>query len=310
MKAIIAANNKPSLVDRPKPAPPEGEVLLKVLAAGVNRADLLQCKGKYNPPEGAPDILGLEVSGEVIEGAGPWNKGDIVCALLAGGGYAEYVNVPAALCLAVPPSINPVEAAGLPEALFTVYKNIFRIGKFQTGETVFIQGGASGIGTMATQMVKAAGGRVIVTAGSEERCNKCLDLGADEAYNYKTQDFSHVRADIVLDMAGGNYLAKHIEILNRYGRHISIAYMGGAKAEVLIPAIMQKELTLTGSTLRNSKLAEKAALAQDIYKHFAPHLENGLIKPVIGGIFKLEDAEKAHESLENGQIFGKALLTL
>ncbi|MBI1327995.1 MAG: zinc-binding dehydrogenase [Alphaproteobacteria bacterium] len=309
MKAIIAADNMPSLVDRPAPAPAKGEILLKVLASGINRADLLQCKGKYNPPEGASDILGLEVSGEVIETAGPWNKGDILCALLPGGGYAEYVTVPASLCLSVPPSINPVEAAGLPEALFTVYKNIFKIGRFQKDETVFIQGGASGIGTMAIQMVKAMGGRVVVTAGSDERCKQCLALGADEAINYKTQDFTDIKADIILDMVGGDYLPKHIAMLNNRGRHISIAYMGGAKAEALIPAIMQKELTITGSTLRNSPLPEKEMLAREIYKSVGPLLENGTIKPVIGGIFPMTEARKAHESLEKGEIFGKSLLT-
>lgn len=290
------------------PVPVAGldEVLIRVHAAGVNRPDLLQRIGKYPPPPGISDTPGLEVAGEIV------GTGEKVCALVAGGGYAEYVAAPKGQCLPVPAGLSMIEAAALPETVFTVWNNVFVRGALKPGETLLVHGGASGIGTTAIQMAKAHGARVIITAGSDEKCAACIKLGADQAVNYKTQDFGEVLSDIdvVLDMVGGDYVPKNLKILRDDGRHISIASMNGAKAEIDIRTIMQKRLVLTGSTLRNRSVTEKTELAQGIHETVWPWIEAGKIKPEIYKEFPLAEAAKAHESLEKGDHFGKIVLTV
>lgn len=282
------------------------EVLIRVHAAGVNRPDLLQRIGKYPPPPGISDTPGLEVAGEIV------STGEKVCALVAGGGYAEYAVAPKGQCLPVPAGLSMIEAAALPETVFTVWNNVFVRGALKPGETLLVHGGASGIGTTAIQMAKAHGARVIVTAGSDDKCAACLKLGADQAVNYKTQDFSEVLSDIdvVLDMVGGDYVPKNLKVLRDGGRHVSIAHMNGNKAEIDIRTIMQKRLVLTGSTLRNRSVAEKTELAQGLHKTVWPWIEAGKIKPAIYKTFPLADAAKAHEALENGDHVGKIILSV
>jgi NADPH2:quinone reductase len=310
MKAIEIANSSLYLTQRPVPTPGPGEVLIRIHAAGVNRPDLLQRLGKYPPPPGVTDIPGLEVAG-IRE-----DTGEQVCALLAGGGYAEYAVAPEGQCLPVPQGLSMVEAAALPETVFTVWNNLFLRGGLKAGETALIHGGASGIGTTAIQMAKALGARVIVTAGTEEKCAACRDLGADLAVNYKTSDFvSEIKkfgggVDIVLDMVGGDYVSRSIEIMNPDGRHVSIAFLNGAKAEINVQQVMQKRLTLTGSTLRNRPIAEKSALARDIREKVWPLVEAGKIRPVIFATFPLADASAAHAALEKGDHIGKIALEL
>ncbi|MGZ9109272.1 MAG: NAD(P)H-quinone oxidoreductase [Micavibrio sp.] len=309
MTAIAIANPGPSAVlqpvQRPMPVPGAGMVLIQVKAAGVNRPDLLQRIGKYPPPPGITDIPGLEVAGEIV------GTGERVCALLAGGGYAEYAVAPAGQCLPVPKNLSIVEAAALPESVFTVWNNVFLRGQLKPGETLLIHGGSSGIGTTAIQMAKAMGAKVYVTAGSDEKCAACLKLGADKAINYKTHDFVKEAqgVDVVLDMVGGDYVLRNLECLNPDGRHVSIASMNGAKAEIDIRIIMQKRLILTGSTLRPRPVAEKEALAQGIRKTIWPLIEAGKIKPLIHATFPLDQAQKAHEMLESGDMAGKIVLT-
>lgn len=298
------------MAERPTPVPGPGEVLIRVQAAGVNRPDILQRLGKYPPPPGITDIPGLEVAG-VRE-----DTGEKICALLAGGGYAEYAVAPEGQCLPVPKALSMIEAAALPEAVFTVWNNLFLRGGLQAGETALIHGGASGIGTTAIQMAKAFGSRVIVTAGSDEKCDACRKLGADLAVNYKTSDFvGEIKkfrdgADVVLDMVGGDYISRSIEIMNPDARHVSIAYLNGAKAEINISTIMQKRLTLTGSTLRNRPLEEKAALAREIREKVWPLIEAGKIRPVIFKTFPLAEAAAAHAALERGNHVGKIVLSV
>ncbi|MGB4056506.1 MAG: NAD(P)H-quinone oxidoreductase [Alphaproteobacteria bacterium] len=295
-----------------KPETNGGEVLIKVAYAGVNRADLLQRMGHYDPPPGASPLLGLEVSGTIEE------TGEKVCALLEGGGYAEYARVRRTQCLPIPNGLSLEQAAALPEAVFTVWKNIYSIGFLRRGETALIHGGASGIGTMAIQMIKAFGGNVIVTAGNDLKCRACKKLGADLAINYKTQDFVPLVSDftggkgvnVVLDMVGGDYVARNIDCLAKYGRHVSIAYPDGAKATISIPKIMQKQLILTGSTLRAAPFHEKEDLADGIREYVWPHIASGKIKPVIHKVFPLKDAAKAHEILEKGENTGKLVLKI
>lgn len=298
------------MAERPTPVPGPGEVLIRVQAAGVNRPDILQRLGKYPPPPGITDIPGLEVAG-VRE-----DTGEKICALLAGGGYAEYAVAPEGQCLPVPKALSMIEAAALPEAVFTVWNNLFLRGQLKAGETALIHGGASGIGTTAIQMAKGFGSRVIVTAGSDEKCAACRKLGADLAINYKTSDFigeiKKIRdgADVVLDMVGGDYISRSIEIMNPDARHISIAYLNGAKAEINISTIMQKRLTFTGSTLRNRPLEEKAALAREIREKVWPLIEAGKIRPVIFKTFPLGEAAAAHAALERGNHVGKIVLSV
>jgi NADPH2:quinone reductase len=306
MQAIeITADGVLALCQRPVPVIKNGEVLIRVMAAGVNRPDLLQRQGKYPPPPGVTDIPGLEVAGEIV------GTGERVCALLPGGGYAEYAVAERSLCLPVPDTISMVEAAALPECVFTVWNNIFIRGQFKAGETVLIHGGASGIGTTAIQMCKAMGARVIVTAGSDEKCAACVALGADQAINYKSADFSNLSdIDIILDMVGGDYVPKNLKILREGGRHVSIASLNGSKAEIDIRTIMQKRLTLTGSTLRPRPVAEKAALAQGILEHIWPLVRSGKIRPVIHTVLPLDQAQAAHDLLESRNITGKIVLNI
>lgn len=310
MKAVEIVNNTLHLTDRPAPLPGPGGVLIRVHAAGVNRPDILQRLGKYPPPPGITDIPGLEVAG-IRE-----DTGGAVCALLAGGGYAAYAVAPEGQCLPVPEGLSMTEAAALPECVFTVWNNLFLRGQLRKGETALIHGGASGIGTTAIQMAKAFGARVIVTAGSEDKCAACRKLGADLAVNYRTSDFvDEIKkfcggVDVVLDMVGGDYVPRSIEIMNPDGRHVSIAYLNGAKAEVPIPTIMQKRLTLTGSTLRARPVEEKTALARDIKEKVWPLIEAGKIRPVIFKTFPLAEAAAAHAALEKGDHVGKIVLNI
>lgn len=288
------------------PTPGPDEVLVRVHAAGVNRPDLLQRLGKYPPPPGITDVPGLEIAGEIV------GTGEKVCALLAGGGYAEYAVVPRGQCLPLPAGLSMIEAAALPETVFTVWNNVFVRGQLQPGENILIHGGASGIGTTAIQMAKAHGARVIVTAGSDDKCAACVALGADQALNYKTQDFGDMLSDIdvVLDMVGGDYVARNLKIMRDGGRHVSIAMLNGPRAEIDIRTIMQKRLTLTGSTLRNRPVAEKTLLAQGIRETVWPWIEAGKVKPVIFKTFALAQANAAHEALEKGDHVGKIVLTV
>ncbi len=312
MKAVEIESGILRLTDRPVPVPATGEVLIRVYAAGINRPDIIQRLGKYPPPPGITDIPGLEVAGEIVE------SGEKICALLAGGGYAEYAVAPAGQCLPIPENLDMIQAAALPETIFTVWNNLFKRGHLQYGETALIHGGASGIGTTAIQMAKAWGATVITTAGSDEKCGACQELGADLAINYKTQDFVEESrnftegkgVDVILDMIGGDYLPRNIDALAEDGRHVSIAFMKGIRAEIDIKTIMQKRLTLTGSTLRPRPVAEKEALAQEIKEHIWPLIESGQIMPVIFKTFSLAQASEAHQALEKGDHIGKLILKI
>lgn len=311
------------LVDRPTPKPAVGELLIRVRAAGVNRPDLLQRMGKYPPPAGASDLPGLEISG-IVESAGPGAEnaevrpGDAVCALLAGGGYAEYVSVPAEQVLPLPPDVDIVAAAGVPETVFTVWSNVFERGRLQAGERFLVHGGASGIGTTAIQLAKARGAQVFTTAGSIEKCAACTRLGADRAINYREQDFAEVirdatggkGVDVILDMVGGPYVAKNIDILAADGRLVYIAFLQGARVEVNLATIMMKRLTLTGSTLRARPSAEKGRLAREVQREVWPLFARGAIKPCVHATFPLERAADAHRALESGDHIGKIIVTV
>lgn len=312
MQAVEIRDNALHAVSRPVPVPGPDEVLIKVYAAGVNRPDLLQRMGKYPPPPGVTDIPGLEVAGVVVaSNSQKWAAGDQVCALLAGGGYAEYAVAPAGQCLPLPRGIDMTMGAAMPETVFTVWNNVFVRGKLKAGETLLIHGGASGIGTTAIRMAKAFGARVVVTAGSDDKCQACRELGADQAVNYKTRDFlTEVKGgvDVVLDMVGGDYVPRNIELLKEGGRHVSIAFIGGTKAEIDIIQIMRKRITLTGSTLRPRPAAEKAALADGILNYVWPLVESGKIRPAIHRTFPLAQAQEAHQALEKGDHIGKIVL--
>lgn len=300
---------------RPVPEPKSGEVLIRVRAAGVNRPDLLQRQGKYPPPPGITDIPGLEVAGEVVSSPDlRFEPGDKVCALLAGGGYAEYAVAPVGQCLPVPDVLDMVQAAALPEAVFTVWNNVFVRGRLQRGETLLIHGGSSGIGTTAIQMAKAHGANVIVTAGSDEKCAACLKLGADRAVNYKTEDFGSAipesSVNVVLDMVGGDYVPRNLKLLATDGHHVSIATLQSSKAEIDLRTIMQKRIYMTGSTLRPRPVEEKERLANGIYEIVWPWIERGLLKPLIHATFPLAEAAKAHELLESRDMAGKIVLSV
>lgn len=305
------------LTERPRPVPQNGEVLIRVVAAGMNRADILQRMGQHPPPQGVTDIPGLEVSG-YVDSVGPDVEssliGQPVCALLAGGGYAEYVTAPAVLCFGISGKLAIEDAAGLPEALYTVTKNVFVLGGLKSGEHLLINGGASGIGTLAIQMARSAGARLSATAGSEEKVSFCQTLGATRALNYKTDDISAALkddpADVVLDMAGGATLTRDLSLMAFGGRHVSIAFLEGKSSVIDLPTLMRKRLTITGSMLRHDGLEEKAALHQIILEKFWPHVINGTIAPVISARFPLADAAKAHEFFAKGQHIGKIILLL
>jgi NADPH2:quinone reductase len=302
--------------NRPIPVPTESEVLIKIQAAGVNRPDVAQRKGNYPPPPGAsPDIPGLEVAG-IIETCGSavtrWKVDDKVCALLTGGGYAEYVAAPAGQCLPLPTGWIYRQAASLPETIYTVWHNVFKIAKLQAGEHFLVHGGSSGIGITAIQLAKAFGAKVFATAGSAEKCTACISLGADNCINYKEADFEAVlqlqSVDVILDMIGGDYLPKNIRILRPDGRLVFINAMKGNPTELDVMAVMHKRLTITGSTLRNREVSFKTILAKEIEAQVWPILETGKFNPVIYRSFSLQEASKAHEALESSEHIGKIVL--
>jgi putative PIG3 family NAD(P)H quinone oxidoreductase len=322
MKAVVAPQpdgaEELALVERPVPTPGWGEVLVKVAAAGVNRPDILQRRGLYPPPPGAPDILGLEIAGEVVETGESAGEllGRPVCALVAGGGYAEYCVAPAGTCLPVPETLSLVEAAAMPETLFTVWSNLFERGFAAEGDTVLVHGGTSGIGTMAISLGRLFGLTVIVTCGTDSKCLRAEQLGADSAINYKSQDFVEaVKAltngrgvQVVLDMVGGDYLPRNIACLADDGRHVSIAFQRGAKAEIAIPDLMRRRLTLTGSTLRARPVEFKTMVADEIAKTVWPYVEGGRLRPVVDSIVPLAAAAVAHARMEAGDHIGKIVL--
>lgn len=311
------------LGERPVPVAAAGEVLIRVSASGVNRPDVLQRTGNYPVPPGASDIPGLEVAGVIASGdaaamaAAGLKVGDLVCALVAGGGYAQWCAAPVGQCLPVPEGLDDIAAASLPETFFTVWSNVFDRARLQAGETLLIQGGTSGIGVTAIQMAKALGARVIATAGSDEKCAACLALGADHAINYKTQDFVAVVADltggqgvnVVLDMVAGAYVAREIDCLAEDGRLVIIAVQGGVKAEFNAGMVLRKRLTITGSTLRPRPVAFKAAIAQALRERVWPLLAQGQIKPVIHQVFPASEAAAAHTLMESNRHIGKIVLT-
>ena len=324
MKAIVAPQpdgaEELALVDRPVPRAGAGEVLIQAAAAGVNRPDILQRRGLYPPPPGASDILGLEVSGTVVE-AGEGAEalmGQKVCALVAGGGYAEYCVAPAGTCLKIPDVLSLHEAAAMPETLFTVWVNLFERGYAAEGETVLVHGGTSGIGTMAIALGQLFDLKVIVTCGSDQKCSRARELGAAAAINYRSQDFvEEVKritdckgVSVVLDMVGGDYLPRNLACLSDDGRHVSIAFQRGAKSEVLIPDIMRRRLTLTGSTLRPRSVQFKTLVADEIVQTVWPFVEGGRLKPVVDVVFPLDRAAEAHARMEAGEHVGKIVLEI
>jgi putative PIG3 family NAD(P)H quinone oxidoreductase len=305
---------------RPVPAPGPGELLVEVAAAGVNRPDVLQRQGNYPPPKGTTDIPGLEIAGTVAAlgpGAQSFKVGDPVCALVAGGGYAEYCLAPAPQCLPVPKGLSMVEAGAVPETFFTVWDNLFTRGRLVSGESCLIHGGASGIGTTAIQLARATGARVFATAGTAEKCAACVELGAERAINYRTEDFLEVvkdatgkrGVDVVLDMVGGSYFARNLEALATEGRIVFIATLGGATAELPIFRLMMKRATITGSTLRARTVAEKAPIAEALRNHAWPLIEAGRVRPRIHATFPLAEAAAAHALMEADTHIGKIVLT-
>ncbi len=305
-------------VERPVPVPGPDEVLIRVHAAGVNRPDVLQRLGLYPMPPGTPTILGLEVAGEIVEGSGRWAVGDRVCALVAGGGYAQYCTAPVGQCLPIPDGMSFVDAAGLPETYFTVWSNLFERGGAKPGETVLVHGGTSGIGVTAILIAKALGLTVIVTAGSAAKCDAARALGADHAIDYKTQDFAVEVAritggngvDVVLDMVGGDYIPRNIKSLADDGRHVSIAFQRGPLAEVNLSDIMRRRLTLTGSTLRPRSVAFKTKIAATLEREVWPLFANGKLRAVTDKVFALADAADAHRRMEAGDHVGKIILSV
>jgi NADPH2:quinone reductase len=296
-----------------------GEILIRVHAAGVNRPDVFQRLGQYPVPPGASDLPGLEVAGEIVDGdlsGSGFEKGDLVCALVQGGGYAEYCAAPLEQCLPVPQGLSPLEAAALPETFFTVWSNVFQRGALGEGETLLVQGGSSGIGTTAIQLAKALGHRVFATAGSADKCRACEDLGAERAINYKTEDFAPIvkqltggkGVDVVLDMVGGDYVAREVSCLADDGRIVIIALLGGAKANVDLGQVLRRRLTITGSTLRPRPVAFKAQIARELRERVWPLLAAGHIKPVIYQTFPLEEAAAAHALMESSAHVGKIML--
>jgi putative PIG3 family NAD(P)H quinone oxidoreductase len=306
-------------VDRPDPVPGAGDVLIRVKAAGVNRPDVLQRRGAYPPPPGASDLPGLEVAGTVEalgDGVTQWQVGDRVCALLSGGGYAELCVAPAVQCLPIPPAMDFITAAAVPETFFTVWTNVFDRGRLTAGETALFHGGSSGIGTTAIQLAVARGARVFATAGSDEKCRACEQLGAERCINYKTEDFVAVikdvtkgrGVDLILDIVGGDYIARDLVALAVEGRLVVIGFMGGDTATLDFRRILGRRLTITGSTLRPRSPAEKGEIAEALRKDVWPLLETGTIKPVVYRTFPLADAAAAHRLMESSEHVGKIVL--
>ena len=324
MRAVVAPQpdgaEELGVTERSVPRAGPGEVLIEVAAAGVNRPDILQRRGLYPPPPGAPDILGLEVAGIVVEaGTGAEELvGERVCALVAGGGYAQYCVAAAGTCLPVPQALSLIEAAAMPETLFTVWINLFERGFAADGDTVLVHGGTSGIGTMAISLGKLFGLEVIVTCGTDEKCARALEIGAAHAINYKSQDFVAEAkrltggrgVAVVLDMVGGDYLPRNLAALADDGRHVSIAFQRGAKAELVIPEIMTRRLTLTGSTLRPRTVEFKTMVADEIVRTVWPYVEGGRLKPVMDSTFPLDKAAEAHARMEAGEHVGKIVLEI
>ena len=327
MKAVeITAYGAPDvlrLADRADPQAGAGEVLIRVRASGVNRPDVLQRTGNYPVPPGASDIPGLELAGEIIGGDAQAMQsrglqlGQRVCALVAGGGYAQLCVAPVGQCLPVPAGLSDVQAASLPETFFTVWSNVFDRARLQAGETLLVQGGSSGIGVTAIQMAKAAGAQVIVTVGNAEKAQACLALGADHAIDYKTQDFvAEVKrltggkgVDVILDMVAGSYVAREIDCLAEDGRLAIIAVQGGVKSEFHAGMVLRRRLTITGSTLRPRPVAFKTAIAEQLQRHVWPQIESGAIVPVIYKTFEAAHASQAHALMESNQHIGKIVLT-
>jgi len=325
MTAIeIAAPGGPEqlrAVQRPLPTPAEGEVLIRVAAAGVNRPDVMQRQGKYPPPPGASDIPGLEIAGEVVAlgpGVSEPKPGERVTTLLSGGGYAAYAAAPAALCLPIPGNLSMIEAAALPETFFTVWDNLFTRGGLAEGESVLIHGGTSGIGTTAVQLAAARGARVFATAGSAEKARSCERLGAVRGIDYKTEDFVEVvrqsthgkGVDVILDMIGGSYLARNLEALAVEGRLVLISTLGGTRAELNLVLLMQKRLRILGSTLRARSIAQKAQVAAAVRAHAWPLIAAGRVRPLVHATFPLSQASEAHRLMESSQHIGKIVLTV
>ncbi len=323
MRAVIAPNpggvEALEVVDLPQPEPGPGEVLIRVAAAGLNRSDLLQRQGFYPPPPGVTDVLGLECSGDIVavgEGVTDLPPGTHVCALLAGGGYAEYVVVPAGQVATVPLGISLVDAGGLMEVAATVWSNVFMMGKLQPGETLLVHGGGSGIGTMAIQLGKAFDARVIVTVGSPEKAEFCRELGADVAIDYKQQDFAAemkaagVTADVILDIIGAKYLDANVSVLSTAGRLVVIGLQGGVKAELNLGALMSKRAAVMATTLRARPSTEKAAIVRAMVAQVWPLISDGTVRPITHATYALEDVRQAHQVLEESSHIGKVLLTL
>lgn len=303
----------------PVPQPGPGEVLVKVAAAGVNRPDVMQREGKYNPPPGASPVPGLEIAGEIVAlggDAADWNPGDRVCALVGGGGYAEYCTAPAPQCLPVPKGLGLLEAAALPETYFTVWTNVFERGALKEGETVLIHGGSSGIGTTAIQLAREFGARVFTTVGNAEKAAACLELGAERAIDYRKEDYVAVvkeltggeGVDLILDMVGGDYIPRDVKALALEGRLVQIAFQKSSRMEVDFMPMMLKRLTLTGSTLRPRTVAQKAAIARALRKHVWPLLEARRVKPIIYKTFPLAEASAAHALMDSSTHIGKIML--
>jgi NADPH:quinone reductase len=324
MRAIEITKPGPAdvlrLCERPMPAPKPGELLIKVHAAGINRPDVIQRMGHYPVPPGASDLPGLEVAGEVVDGDianSGFKVGDMVCALVQGGGYADYCTAPAEQCLPVPAGLSPVEAASLPETFFTVWSNVFDRARLSGSETLLVQGGTSGIGVTAIQMASALGHRVFATAGSDDKCKACESLGAARSINYRKEDFVEVikaetggkGVDVILDMVAGSYVSREIDCLADDGRLAIIAVLGGAKAnDVDMGQILRRRLTISGSTLRPRPVAFKAAIVAQLRQRIWPLLESGRIKPVIYKTFALEEAVQAHTLMESSEHVGKIIL--
>lgn len=319
--AIDPGEQSLSLVREAMPEPAADQVLIRVDHAGINRADLLQRKGLYPPPEDASPIMGLEVSGTVVARgaqAGDWQVGDRICALTHGGGYADYTVAPISQCLPVPDGFSLCQAAALPEALLTVWHNLYQRCGLQAGETVLIHGGASGIGTLGIGMASALGATVLTTAGSAAKCSALRDLGASHAFNYREQDFAAEiealglkgKVNVILDMVGGDYIQKNLDVVAPEGRIVSIAFIRGFKAEVNFAPMLLKRVTLTGSTLRAQTFEQKAVMVRELLEQVYPHLHRGAIQPVIDSVFPMARAADAHDRMEDGEHMGKILLRM
>jgi putative PIG3 family NAD(P)H quinone oxidoreductase len=306
-------------VDRPIPNVGASDVLIKVAAAGVNRPDVMQRQGRYPPPPGASDIPGLEVAGvieKVGELAGSWRVGESVCALVSGGGYAEYCAAPAGQCLRMPHGLSPIQAAALPETTFTVWTNLFERGRLKEGEAVLVHGGASGIGTTAIQLAHAFGARVFATAGTDEKCGACEAIGADRAFNYRQTDFVAATreatggrgVDVVLDIVGGDYLQRNLDVLAVDGRLILVGQLGGHKAQISTTPIFLKRLTITASVLRARSVDEKTSIAKAVHEHVWPLLDSGSVRIPVHSTFPLRAAAEAHRAMEESRHFGKLVL--